>query len=49
MQHGNPTANKRAQRRQEWPAFSWRRMNSRHAWILLAVAAAFVLIGLAIV
>lgn len=49
MQHANPTANKPAQGRKEWPAFSWRRMNSRQTWILLAVAAAFILIGLAIV
>jgi len=49
MQHGNPTANPQEKRPQEWPAFSWSRMSSRQAWILLAVAAAFTVIGVAIV
>jgi hypothetical protein len=45
MQHGNPTSDKRTQ----WHPFSWRRMNSRQAWILLGVAAAFIVIGLILV
>lgn len=28
-----------------WHPFSWRRMNTRNAWILVAVAVAFVIIG----
>lgn len=31
-----------------WHPFSWRRMSTRNVWILVAVAAAFVIIGLMI-
>lgn len=53
MQHTETQSLQRHERtpgeaKREWHPFSWRRMNSRNTWILLAVAVAFVLIGLAI-
>lgn len=36
----------RSEPARKWHPFSWRRMNSRNVWILLAVAVAFILIGL---
>ena len=42
-QHKKPPGTK-----SQWHPFSWRRMGARNAWILLAVAAAFVIIGLAV-
>ena len=44
-QHGRDS---HVEQKSQWHPFSWRRMNSRNVWILLAAALAFILIGLAV-
>lgn len=48
MQYRNETSDRTERSSSSWQPFSWRRMNSRQAWILAAVALAFVVIGLVV-